>query len=859
VSSYDKVSVVTLSKYGNQSILSSGRKDKRTLKDTLAYNKGQQSKRKRTNAVINASHASNPEKIVRTERFNLPFKECYPNVPTEIYDTYEIKRSLPKIALKNRVRQLTTARAILCFLKNGYKVFVCRSNGQVYPCLYEIGGRLLKYGEKYPMAIVCADAGLTHSDRSHVPIGIAENSGNIVILSKKYKQNPLKIDALLAALESYYNSRCSNLTEGCNKDLGEFGGNITIFGSGGSNTVLGSFAPTTKCTKDDPHVVIGLGQTRMCPVNHKLDQLAIQNSVQAIFLNEYSYRNIKTTNSQEKFTLTFLGYYKMMESRFVNGDNHEKIQEEFSNPTDSDWQYLTFRLHPHLCIEAMPLFASFDEVSRLLTADSIDYKKIVLDHDDDSNIFYECAPEARSVKGFGWMAYNHRIGIEDVIEQMIKNGEINKYVVGQTDTTNDNDEHHSDSKSDSDTNFESDSDSDCDSDDHSTTETDSTDSDDDNVIQIIVGATKKESGSNDCDSDSEYEYDSNSNNDEDDMELLGSAHAQSMVKNGKPKKTKTTGTGVSITDVICCCMFNSAACAMRYNQKSLQQLRKKMCAAPLIDKSLGITLRTRPTPSSNRAFDVVSCYLRHALQDHPELLPSILSKTRCAVSDIGNDTLTDIMFQIILLRFTGRVYRYEGYHGQEKLNSDPSSTNHHRIPCRGSVDRFLDYVQLDLEQNDTSTLNRWVSKQHDGAISSQLRKNFGAFKRFVEYISRNLQFTLDKMRLVPNSMEQRSHCVCELEDLLIHAMSHGGITKVGNSRWMSYVIVSDVEEFVVDPFGKVEASSVVEGNYSRKGHEMINQLEGVQRPFKVSLEKIVSCVKSNVAPEYLEVMGYEKK
>jgi hypothetical protein len=50
--------------------------------------------------------------------------EYYPNVPTEIFDTYNIKRYTPTIAFRDRVRQLTTGPALLCFLRNGYRVYI---------------------------------------------------------------------------------------------------------------------------------------------------------------------------------------------------------------------------------------------------------------------------------------------------------------------------------------------------------------------------------------------------------------------------------------------------------------------------------------------------------------------------------------------------------------------------------------------------------------------------------------------------------------------------------------------------------------------------------------------------------------
>jgi hypothetical protein len=69
------------------------------------------------------------------------------------------------------------------------------------------------------------------------------------------------------------------------------------------------------------------------------------------------------------------------------------------------------------------------------------------------------------------------------------------------------------------------------------------------------------------------------------------------------------GTGTTIADLVNACMYNSAAVALRYNRRSLKVIDGQLYAVPLGEKSLGVTLRTRPTPSANRTLDVNLCYL----------------------------------------------------------------------------------------------------------------------------------------------------------------------------------------------------------------------------------------------------------
>jgi hypothetical protein len=100
---------------------------------------------------------------------------------------------------------------------------------------------------------------------------------------------------------------------------------------------------------------------------------------------------------------------------------------------------------------------------------------------------------------------------------------------------------------------------------------------------------------------------------------------------------------------------------MRYNQKSLHHVNGTISAAPLQEHALGIILRTRPLPMPNRALDVNLCYPRHAFKEHKVLSPYINNGKRCDAGIVCSETLAEMMFQIILLRYTGRIYRYEEY------------------------------------------------------------------------------------------------------------------------------------------------------------------------------------------------------
>jgi hypothetical protein len=306
--------------------------------------------------------------------------DIYPNIPKNIWSNYNIPAVTIRISFKDRVHQLTTGPALLCLLRRGYKIYIRRSDKQLYPCLYENNNGFLKYGHRFPIESICADAKLSHTDRTHAPLSTSDEAENIIVLTQKYKQSPAKMDTLLDALDLY--TRTVEEDVNCNKmenrvHFGCYDGKITIMGSGGSHKVMGNFAPTTKSTKNEAFVEVGNGQTRSNPINTKLDKLACCNQVMAVFLNEKYYHDHsenKIHEENQKNTLRFLGYYEFIESTFVMGNSHAVIEKEFDEPTDNVWQYLTYRLHPHLRVEAKPFIDTFEEIEQLMGDNDRQYK-----------------------------------------------------------------------------------------------------------------------------------------------------------------------------------------------------------------------------------------------------------------------------------------------------------------------------------------------------------------------------------------------------------------------------------------------------------------------------------------------------
>jgi hypothetical protein len=76
---------------------------------------------------------------------------------------------------------------------------------------------------------------------------------------------------------------------------------------------------------------------------------------------------------------------------------------------------------------------------------------------------------------------------------------------------------------------------------------------------------------------------------------------------------------------------------------------------------------------------------------------------------------------------------------------------------------------------------------------------------------------------------------------------------------MAHVIISDLEEFVVNPFGPIHFSEIPAGIYSQLGHEMVNRAEGTSWSYQETIWNITQYILNQTMEEYLEILGYQKE
>jgi hypothetical protein len=181
--------------------------------------------------------------------------------------------------------------------------------------------------------------------------------------------------------------------------------------------------------------------------------------------------------------------------------------------------------------------------------------------------------------------------------------------------------------------------------------------------------------------------------------------------------------------------------------------------------------------------------------------------------------MCEMLFQIILLCFTGRIGRYEEYQqSQQKTDTKTGKKVGKLIPLRGDTRTFLEFVEERQNKRRgkqaVPSLSGWVSRQHDGILPHDLKTNLYKFIRFLTYVDDNTEETIRKMR---KNNGERIKCIRFIEKMIESALVHASVDKVPDVSWISHLIASDME-FIESPFGVVTPLSVPKGPYSIHGY-----------------------------------------
>jgi hypothetical protein len=104
---------------------------------------------------------------------------------------------------------------------------------------------------------------------------------------------------------------------------------------------------------------------------------------------------------------------------------------------------------------------------------------------------------------------------------------------------------------------------------------------------------------------------------------------------------------------------------------------------------------------------------------------------------------------------------------------------------------------------------------------------------------------------------QRSKSAKLLVQFITEAMENGSVNKLGRVEWMANSIISDLEEFIVDPFGAVNPCDMPMGVlYSQLGHGMVKRIENTKSSFSKTLQNIITFICRDLSEEQLNILGW---
>lgn len=332
--------------------------------------------------------------------------------------------------------QLTRGESIEQMFSAGYLLNL-KCDNHIIPCLYHFHrnpNECLSVeqfplpGKHYKLPLICADAGVDHNSRTHQALNPKIGSHRIIILTKGYKQNPLLMDNYIKWLDLTFNSTTPEPFEEVFAFDGTAHPMLHVYGSGGARTLSGEKPPTACSSKHDPLLYVGPGQDINNPVNSELLKMASRLHVVAIFLNEAKYYG-DHCNGHDPKMCRFLGYFQINNAILHSGDSEEFLLQQFPNLREEEKRFLSFRLQPHLRVEAHPLIATMKQIQSLYLSGSNKrlFKQLCIDHDCKDNIpFIDYLPRP---KGPGITSKTLSFQTRDAIKQFIAYGHIERYVM----------------------------------------------------------------------------------------------------------------------------------------------------------------------------------------------------------------------------------------------------------------------------------------------------------------------------------------------------------------------------------------------------------------------------------------------
>ena len=550
--------------------------------------------------------------------------DTYDQIPRKQYIELVPEERRAKIRLAGTMAQeLSSAYAVKELFNAGYLLEVqTLLNKNAIPCLHQVNVKrdgdigsntdmsLPVPGKRYPLSCVCAQAGYTHSSRSHRIYNPNLSNQRVLILSQPYKNDKDSINTYLQRLDERDTVNGSKPFFDNN-----FDGTIWIHGSGGSPSFPGDVPPDADVSsKDDPMILIPMSQDISNPLNVALMKMVMLREVVTIYVNEamfegateHKHREADVPTTQE--VCRCLGVFFAHE--FVGGrDSTEVVEQRHCSDPLHKQKFARYMLSPYLKFAFKPLLSNADLES---IWDAERNETVLLGERKRKmtlQIPFNCSDQLETdipiggVDDAASLMPGKRILRSTIIKRFIHSDQVKKYTMPS-------------------------------------------------VPSSDVPYT--------CDNSANEDH---VDNEGDDNVLLDTTETY----DGAVVKKMTA----SIQGLVRAMTMCSVAGAYRYAGSCFESVDGKKIARPLlVDCGLPDLFRIHPMPMPNRALDVVSVGLRADLVSDGTFL-RCRTDPNCRIKLATNNTreLVGALFKSVLLRFTGRLNSFWQYSQVAKKDS----------------------------------------------------------------------------------------------------------------------------------------------------------------------------------------------
>ena len=529
-------------------------------------------------------------------------------------------------------------------------------------------------GQDYKLSHITTKAGLIHTSRASCPFDDDPAHSKMVVLSKSYKNHRQSFRAYIERLSEWRLDRSKPFF------TDGFRGDLIMYGSGGSPQKAGNVATDyAKQSKAEAAVQIPESQNFNSKFNAGLRRLSEKQQVLAVYVREdvmYPQEDGRTTGTtgKEQTLDPFCTFWGFFSC--VNYSNGpDKLDDLERELTDAKIPELEKSLHRFCTVPHVKLF-----LEPLFSNEQI-HESLKEDYCNYTMLTVDRQDGDRK------MSANFPLGDTSRVMSIGPNA-ITHADLGRLFLENEYEE-------------------------------------------VFVATTAVTDNLLDDDTDDEHDLDGEDEEEEeaDDDETEVAPLQVQLVKSSATNK-----------EALHCALYVNYAGACRWLGSSLNNDTYPSCK-PIDDWRLPVGLANHAHPMSSRLLDVNTLfYLQVARQsDLFERSNTPIIGHRVAYEDKWmRSYLEGVLFQSVVMRFTGRVKHYRTY---SRLTGAPTM-----VPLPQELEVFLNFMEhtAPTTKRGKQSIGRWLSNQHKSCIPFSTR-SFSGFSKFTKSFVDNLHALVEKM------------------------------------------------------------------------------------------------------------------